>query len=343
MSNLISNNGQLAVHNGFLALGVSSEDLQLAWRALGTGASSDVKKVFVSSAGDLYAAGTFATMDNITVNQIAKWDGNSWSAIGEGISLGVPQAIAEDSLGNIYFGAQNLFKWDGTNLSTVLTTNFSITDMAFDSNENLYFVGGFSSAGGVTCNNIGKWDGTNVTSIGSGVNTAAAGLDVAIDSSDNIYVAGNFTNIDGVPAQRIAVWDGIAWSAMSTGFSEMVYDVYASGNDVYAAGFNYSQTGSTVNKWNPANNNWEVVGSHPYTAYELQTYNGNLIAVDDIGVHQYINSSWELIPTIYSSIAGARTLAIKNDEIFIGGTFTSINSQTGSISANRIAKYGYSI
>ncbi len=61
-----------------------------SWSALGLGMNSSVDALAVSGS-DLYAGGTFTRATNsggvaVTVNGIAKWNGNSWSALGSGMN-----------------------------------------------------------------------------------------------------------------------------------------------------------------------------------------------------------------------------------------------------------------
>ena len=69
---------------------------------------------------------------------------------------------------------------------------------AADSSGNLYVGGNFTTAGGVTVNNIAKWDGTAWFALGTGTNSTVSAL--AADSSGNLYVGGNFTTADGIAA-----------------------------------------------------------------------------------------------------------------------------------------------
>jgi hypothetical protein len=65
-----------------------------------TGMNDLVYALAIDSSGNLYAGGAFTTAGGTTVNNIAKWNGTSWSALGAGISGGV-YALAIDSSGNL--------------------------------------------------------------------------------------------------------------------------------------------------------------------------------------------------------------------------------------------------
>ena len=75
----------------------------------------------------LYAGGTFTAIGGVSASRVARWDGTSWEALGSGITNGIQ--------------VNSLAIWnDGTAPA-------------------LYVGGEFSSAGGVACSHIAKWDG----------------------------------------------------------------------------------------------------------------------------------------------------------------------------------------
>src|SRR5260221_5984148 len=108
---------------------------------------------------------------------------------------------------------------------------------AVDGSGNLYICGSFSAVGDVVANGLAKWDGTNWSTLASGVNGYVSAL-VAV--GNDVYAAGAFTTAGGLPATNIAKWDGSSWSTVGTGVG--VTDPYAfvtalaaSGSNVYAA------------------------------------------------------------------------------------------------------------
>ena len=108
--------------------------------------------------GNLYAGGAFTTAGGVSANNIAKWNGSSWSAIGSG-------------------------------------TNGRVSALGFDNSGNLYAGGAFTTAGGVSANNIAKWNGSNWRALGSGVDGAVDAL--AIDGVGNLYAGGEFSTAGG--------------------------------------------------------------------------------------------------------------------------------------------------
>jgi hypothetical protein len=93
-----------------------------------------------------------------------KWDGNSWSALGSGISNRVVYALAV-------------------------------------SGGDLYAAGDFRHAGGRAANFIAKWDGTTWTTLGSGMNNDVLALAV---SENNLYAGGSFAIAGGKISAYVA-------------------------------------------------------------------------------------------------------------------------------------------
>jgi hypothetical protein len=81
-----------------------------------------------------------------------------------------------------------------------------------------------------------KWNGSNWTPLGSGVNSNVSAL--AVSGSD-LYVGGSFTTAGGIAAKSIAKWNGSTWTALGSGmvggvYSPIVFSLAVSGSDVYA-------------------------------------------------------------------------------------------------------------
>ncbi|MEE9129094.1 MAG: hypothetical protein V3T84_03680 [Phycisphaerales bacterium] len=143
----------------------------------------------------------------------------------------------------------------------------------------LYAGGNFTTAGGNPASNIAKWDGTNWSNLGAGVNGRVRALTVFDDGSGlALYVGGLFTDAGGVAVNNIARWDlaSQTWSALGPGLSGELWwvgrvpDVTAltvfddgTGPALYAGGDFNNSAGNSVNmigKWNPMSNSWSGLG-----------------------------------------------------------------------------------
>src|SRR5579859_1653877 len=154
------------------------------WIGLGgySGANGPVYAAAANQgAGLLYVAGNFNYAGETPANSIAAWNGKNWLSVGSGITSrngATVYALAMDSAGNIYAG------------------------------------GMFTNAGGITASNVAKWDGSNWTALGTGVDATISTL--AVDGSGILYAGGQFKTAGGVSANRIAKWDGRTWTALGS-------------------------------------------------------------------------------------------------------------------------------
>ena len=156
----------------------------------------------VDGAGNLYVGGEFTSAGGVAANNIAKWDGSAWSALGSGLggSLTGVWALVVDGAGNLYAGGTfgYVAKWDGNAWSPLAAVPsgepgyVSVSALAVDGAGNLYAGGRFTTAGGVAANNIAKWDGSTWSALGSGLggveNPVVSAL--AVDGAGNLYAGG---------------------------------------------------------------------------------------------------------------------------------------------------------
>ncbi len=301
-----------------------------SWSALGAGlANSPGGALVVTSIAlngtDVYVAGEFALAGGVTVNNIARWDGDSWSALGSGVTNASGSRTRIYALkaigGDLYVGgaftsaggvnATNIAKWDGTSWSALGTgvtrrDNSYVLAMAV-SGSDLYVGGRFMTAGGVSATNVAKWDGGSWSALGPGVGVAAGfqndydrvtGLAVI---GNKVYAGGYFTTIGGtgqspgvLMTRGIAQWDGSAWSALGNGVTGQVEAVAVIGDDLYVGGLS-----SDIVKWDGTGWSTLGIGLGP---------NG--------GTHVY-------------------ALTVSGSDLYVGGGFKS----AGGLVANNIAKW----
>ncbi len=224
-------------------------------------ASVDALAVFDDGGGDgpaLYAGGGFESAGGIEVNNIARWDGHSWSALGSGTDQNLfALGVFDDGFGDgpaLYAGGRfaiaggveaiGIARWDGESWSSVgggIAGEGNCYVHAFatfdDGNGPALYVGGnFDFAGGVGASHIARWDGTSWSSLGAGVDGIVFSLAVYDDGTgEALYVGGSFETAGVQPASNIARWDGQEWSALGGGANDSVRSLFAVGNDLGAA------------------------------------------------------------------------------------------------------------
>lgn len=188
----------------------------------------------------LYAAGHFASAGGVSASNIAKWDGTSWSGLGDGVDGTIyALAVFDDGSGPaLYAGggfqaaggavAYAIAKWDGIAWTAVLTgMDGPVYALAVydDGNGTAVYAGGdFADANGVTANHIARWDGVSWSAVGGGL-VGEQGVRTLIVFDDGsgpaLYAGGLFTRAGDVDANRIAKWDGTSWSAVGGGLDPL--------------------------------------------------------------------------------------------------------------------------
>lgn len=160
--------------------GDSSFDMFMQWNGSdwvnvpGITGEMVIKKILVYN-NDLYVGGYFFKVDGTPGNCIAKFDGTNWSDLGGGISY---------------------------DLTNPTCCNPKVTDFTFYHGD-LYAVGLFNYAGGVSAQNIAKWDGTDWCGLGSSIDNTINTVGVW---NDTLFIGGGFKFIDGDTVNYIAKW-----------------------------------------------------------------------------------------------------------------------------------------
>ncbi|MCB0793453.1 MAG: T9SS type A sorting domain-containing protein [Flavobacteriales bacterium] len=101
----------------------------------------------------------------------------------------------------------------------------------------IYITGDFEAIGGVTVNNIARWDGAAWAPVGNGLTSWGYGSCMAVYNGE-LYVAGYFDEAGGVNAYRLARWNGNTWSNVLDGLDMMflAHDMRVIGNVLYIGG-----------------------------------------------------------------------------------------------------------
>ena len=184
----------------------------------------------------LYAAGDFDFAGSVAANHIARWNGSQWSSVGTaGNGVSAPN------------GGEALY-------------DLAVFDDGSGAGPALYAGGYFTTAGGVSANNIARWDGTAWSAVGGGLEEGLPFVFTVFDDGGGpaLYVGGSFRKAGGMPANRIAKWDETRWSALGNGVAsgsvaalEAFDDGNGGGPGLFVGGyFSISEAGdSHLTKW----------------------------------------------------------------------------------------------
>jgi hypothetical protein len=255
------------------------------------GIAGDVSALAVFDDGSgpaLYAGGFFPFAGGAVASNVAKWNGSTWSPLGDGMDdLVSALAVFDDGSGPaLYAGgrftsaggvpANGIAKWDGSTWSS-LGGGFEIFGgegaahalAVFDDGGGpaLYAGGWFGSAGGVDASCIAKWDGASWSPLGSGTSGTVMALAVFDDGGGAaLHAGGAFSSAGGVAASNVARWDGTGWSPLAGGVNSHVYALAVfdggGGPALYAGGGFHLASGvaaSKVARWDGSS--WSPLGS----------------------------------------------------------------------------------
>lgn len=204
------------------------------WHAVGDGvggSDSSIVSSLLSTAEGVVVGGEF----NNVGNNIALWDGANWiqNYFGDGMN-GPVNALTlynGDIVAGGYFEspANNIATWNNGSWGGLAQgiNDFGIREKGIKSmlqiNPDHLVVGGlFKEA--VNDNDvivpgtqhIAVWNGTEWSSLSTGVNTGEEGINDMVMCNDNLYVAGDFSEIGGQMISGIAQWDALEGSWVST-------------------------------------------------------------------------------------------------------------------------------
>lgn len=282
-----------------------------SWSPLGTGATNGVDgKVYALTVFDdgdgpaLYAGGLFASAGGVAANRIARWDGRSWSPVGDASVNGVTGyfvyalTVFDDGTGPaLYAGgwfkgaggvsANRIARWDGKAWSSLGTGAangvndevYALTVFDDGTGPALYVGGTFTEAGGVPANRIARWDGRSWSSLGigaaNGLNNSVFALTVFQETTTpSLFAAGSFENAGGLAAKRIARWDGTSWSSVGGGADASVHamTVFDDGDGpaLYAGGLFLKAGGvpaKAIARWD--GNAWSSLGTGEANGVEV--------------------------------------------------------------------------
>jgi hypothetical protein len=317
---------------------------------------------------DLYVAGAFTAAGGVPANNIARWNGVTWSSLGVGVNNGVDNmVVAMATSGNdVYVGgsfnlaggvvANGIARWDGQSWHSLGTgsgngVQFNGAMAIAVADGQVYAGGGFTSAGGMPANRVARWDGSAWHPLGDGVNASVYSL-AFVDGL--LYAHGGFLEAGGVPAINLARWDGSQWTAfagpwgLGQGFSAGVSTLIAAEGDLLAGGFCSSGLGPAVDciaRWNGSA--WTQLGARgggevrTIAVVDGQIYAGaNLVTVDGVSANGIARSDGSVWHTLGAGggmglNGAAQAMTVVGGQLHVGGWF----SQAGGLSVRNLARW----
>jgi len=317
------------------------------WEAVGSGSNGPIQNssaplinAIAVMGTDVYVGGSFTDMgnamgiNNINLDNIARWDGSQWNTVGSGVSSTVYALRVDGS--DLYVGgsfqnaggnasADFLAKWNGVAWSAVGSNgagNGSLSSTVYALamfNSELYVGGSFTNVVDVDtvvldeADYIAHWNGSHWQPVNNGSGTPIGNNVFALEpTGSGLYVGGSFVNANGIAeADAVAKWDGADWSALGNNgvgvgviSSGTVYALKQVGLDLYVGGAFQNVAGISqadyMVKWDGTN--WTALGSN------LAGTNGS------------INST-------------VRAIAYFGTNLYVGGDFTNVSDAGGDLPA----------
>jgi trimeric autotransporter adhesin len=335
------------------------------WQPVGSGLSGTrVNQLTVLATGELLASGVLTSAGGVPVDGLARWDGQSWTPLGDGtrkeafLKLPNGDLLAANNTTPSGPWVGKLDVWNGTTWSQFAPdVDGRIAAMVQMPNGDIVVAGSFLSAGGVPSNNIARWNGATWAPLGGGSDGYLGGTvsALAVLPNGDLVAGGYFTQAGGQPANRIARWDGSAWHAFGSGVAAPSFPGIASLNvlsngDLIAGGYFNSIDGVPANCIARLRNGiWSAVGGGANNIVDtvVEMPSGDLVvggafAIISTGPANHLarwdGSTWSSFgtPPLCDDQVLCSTVAA-NGDLVIAGEFTEVSGGPAMHIARRTA------
>jgi hypothetical protein len=214
----------------------------------------------------LYVALDSTSGDGVNRGRVIKWNGRTWSAMGESFNGSIWAVAVKGS--DVYVGgdftiagqnaALRVAKWSGEKWTSVgggvdgckdLGCSPAVYALAINGGD-VYAAGRFAHAGqAITANGIARWNGERWSSLQAGV--ASGVYDGVVWTlglrGTSVYAGGQFRTAGAIAVNNVAEWNGDSWSALDSGVRgglERVHALGVVGSDKLLVGGDFNMAGS---------------------------------------------------------------------------------------------------
>ena len=321
---------------------ISSEGTWTSFGSIRRGCDGSINAAVTMANGDLILGGNFSVCGGVLAQNLVRWDGARWYAVGGNGWSGEVRALAAFGSdlyvagnGGAFSTAEGLValrfaRWDGAawhSYAPDSSHQFNGLVNAIAVNGSELIVGGeFTGldAGPPTLSHVARWSAGTWQPLGSASSNGVDGPVHAIAIIGNtIHVGGAFTNASGMAANRIASWNGSAWSSYGAGaqngLDDTVWALAVNGADLVVGGaFQRAggQLAGAIARWNGAQ--WLSLGSNP--AGVTGTVRTLLVSGGQI--------------TVGGALSFAGSLPVNNIARWTGSTWTTLGGGVGDSSAS---------
>lgn len=276
--------GAFTTIGGVLANGVARFD-GTTWMPLGSGMNARVHSLAAFDDGGgsaLYAGGPFLRVDGVDdTDHFARWNGSSWSPVGEGVSSSVDTlAVWDDGTGAALYAGGNylgprfgaIARWNGSNLEPLGSAMYGAAVKLHvhddGTGSRLYVGGALIARAGDPYIHVSRWDGSAWSTLGGDTDSVVQAMASFDDGTGpRLFVGGGFKRAGDLDAEYIASWSATGWTPLSVGGLDdsaralAIFDD-GSGPALYVGGEFESVDGlaiSRIARWNGTA--WSAVGT----------------------------------------------------------------------------------
>jgi len=313
------------------------------WKSLGAGLAyyyssssepSGIQALAVFDDGTgpaLYAAGAFSGATKSAYSSIARWTGDRWLPVGEGIADPSNGGMAMLAAGSRLYvgggfasagglGARGVAIWENRQWHP-LGQGFDAAVRALrvwddGTGTALYAGGDFLSFGETPLRHLGRWNGTTWSPVGGGTDASVSALGVFDEGAGSrLFAGGQFLEAGGTSVAKIARWDGAAWTALAEGVNKT--SGTANVATVYALESHDDGSGPAL-----------------YVGGDFTDAGG----VSRPGIARWRAGTWSGLGTgVSGTVRALRSASVGGvSSLFVGGGFSS----AGGVSAANIARWG---
>jgi len=312
-------NGELYVGGDFGITGGISSPYMAKWNGSTWSEVSfynhKVKSLIVNN-NDLIVA----TSDSYTAYNMYEWDGSNWTHFGGTYKVRADQLCVHDNelyvagvfndtslTNNDFYG---IAKWDGSGWIDITgvtggTSNNYMTASLVSYNGCLYLSGNYIySLGGITIDNIAKWDGVSWSNVPLG--SSSTSMSCLFSHSTGLY----FSCVENEGYRKVVKWNGTSWTPISQGGISLDVWIFLYYNSKLFTVNGSSSGHSTVNFITPSSSDVEsnellnFVEIYPNPSNDLINI-GATSNIDEIKVYN------ELGQLLYSSTPKIKKVSIK--------------------------------
>lgn len=202
---------------------------QRTWSAFGPGPYPANLRLARATNGDLYAAGSFASIAGVAAAGVARFDGTNWSPLAAGVVGNVGHIQAHPLGGVVVTGSltqaggvptNGIAWWNGANWSSLasttlppLTTTFSgVRAVVVQPNGHVFLSVQDNAFAGVS--GVRRFDGTAWSSIGA---FGSAPWSLCLTAAGDLLAGGELVpGGTSFSEQTVARWNGVQWSSLGT-------------------------------------------------------------------------------------------------------------------------------